>query len=78
MHRADLKYLVADVGSRLKIKDKDQTIFDDEFPVLTIPEEIFACATKTDINHFHFIEEPKTPFVPFTPEVCMMTGIKDN
>lgn len=77
VHRADIKYQVADALSRLKANEEDQTLLDDEVQVLTIPYKIFACAARTETTEFELIEEIKGPFVFFILHVCMMAGITD-
>lgn len=49
-----------------------------EVPVLTVSQEVFACALQTKVTDFVFYEEPRGPFALFTPDVCTMAGITDN
>lgn len=64
--------------SRLKKKDKVKTPSDDEVLVLTIYQELFACALLTNAFEVETIGESKSLFVPFISEVCMMADIIDN
>lgn len=76
--RAAIEHQAADEVSCLKIRGEDHALLDDEVPVLSIPQELFALRAGTEITDFGFIKEPKGPFVPFIPEVCIMAGIMDN
>lgn len=78
VHCAGIKHQVADTLSRLKENDEGKTPLDDEAPILTIPQDIFAGVPKTEIPDLEFIEEVKGPFFLFIPEVCMMAGPADN
>lgn len=50
----------------------------DEVPVLTKPQECFACVLKTEILDLGFIEKPKSKFLPFILKVCTIAGVTDN
>lgn len=78
VHCAGLKHLAADAVSPFKTKGKDKYLLDDESAYLTILQEIFAGAPKTEISDSAFMEERKRPFGSFIPEVGIMAGIADN
>lgn len=61
VHRAGIKHEAADALSRRQSSCDGETPLDDEIPILTIPQKN-ACATKTDLTDFKFIEDPKAPF----------------
>lgn len=68
-NHAILKHQSADALSCLKIKDKAKNFLDVEVSVLTIPQEIFAYALKTETADFEFIEVHIILFVHFILEV---------
>lgn len=51
---------------------------DYDVPVITVSQDVLACAPQMEITDFEFIEEPNGLFAPFTPEVCTMAGVADK
>lgn len=78
VHSAGIKRQAADTLSRIKSKREDETALDEEVSVLTISQEYFAYASKTEKSELDLIEDRKGHLVLFIPEVCMMKGISDN
>lgn len=53
----------------LKTVGEHKNLLDDEVQVLTITQEIFGCAPKTEMNDFELIEEHVGAFFSFMREV---------
>lgn len=58
LYRVGVKHQAVKALSRLKTKGEDKTVLSQEVPVLTIPQQILACAPENDIADLQFFEEP--------------------
>lgn len=75
---AGIKPQTADALSHLKTNGKDRTILGNDISILTASEEFFAVTTVTETTELEPIDEFKSLFVLFIPEICVMVGITDN
>lgn len=58
-HYAGMQYKTANTLSRFKSNVEDRTTLDDEVPVLTVCQELFACAPLTETFDFKTMQESK-------------------
>lgn len=78
MHHDGGKHRAVEPLSRLRTKEEEKAVLGDEVLVLAIPQETFACVSRTDISDLEFIKERKGPFVLLITEVFMMAGTTDD
>lgn len=78
VHRAGVNSQAADALLPPKTNSEDKTTLEDKGRVINVPYAGFACAAQTVLTDFHFIKEPKDPFIPFMLGFCMKTGVMDN
>lgn len=61
-----------------RIRKLKKKALEDELVVLTISQELFACAAKAGKVYFKITEERKSRYVSFILKVYMMADVRDN